>query len=176
MAEPSLLSVIDTYGIELLHPRREGRSTRQIGRKGISNRRWIVGSKLCLLQNHQGLIVDWDCDTANVYDGSDFQAMVDAVAGQTVVFADTGFTKQDWHPDHLRICKRGEWNDRMMIETTPSMLTLVCHFKKMMHRVWVYFKTRLGYTMALFNILVQWHGLEPDDDGMIHLAIAEFSL
>ena len=54
MAEPSLLSVIDTYGIELLHPRREGRSTRQIGRKGISNRRWIVGSKLCLLQNHQG--------------------------------------------------------------------------------------------------------------------------
>lgn len=176
MAQPSLLSVIDTYGIELIHPRREGRSDRQIGRKGLSNHRWIVGGKLCLLQNHLGLIIDWDCDTANVYDGSAFQPIVDQVAGQTVVFADTGFTKKDWHPEHLRICQRGEWNDRMIIETTLSMLTLVCHFKKVMHRVWAYFESRLAYTMALFNILVQWHGLEPDDDGMVHLSIADFSL
>ena len=33
MAEASLIGVIDSYGIELLHPRREGRSDRQIGRK-----------------------------------------------------------------------------------------------------------------------------------------------
>ena len=52
MANPSLLGVIDTYGIELIHPRREGRSKQQIGRKGISNQRWIVGGKLCLLLNH----------------------------------------------------------------------------------------------------------------------------
>jgi hypothetical protein len=39
MAEPSMLSVIDTYDIELLHRRREGRSAQQIGRKGVSNRR-----------------------------------------------------------------------------------------------------------------------------------------
>ena len=51
-------------------PRREGRSPKQIGRKGLSNKRRIVGGKLCLLLNHLGLIVDWDCDTANVYDGS----------------------------------------------------------------------------------------------------------
>ena len=31
-------------------------------------------------------------------------------------------------------------------------------------------------SMALFNILVQWHGLEPDEHGDIHLSIAEFSL
>ena len=67
MAEPSLIGVIDTYGIELIHPRREGRSKRQIGRKGISNQRWIVGGKLCLLHNHLGLIVSGDFDTANVY-------------------------------------------------------------------------------------------------------------
>jgi len=145
--------------VELIHPRREGRSSRQIGRKGKSNWRWIVGGKLCLLQNHQGLIVDWDCDTANVYDGAAFQRLVDQVAGQTVVFADTGFEKKGWHPEHLRICQRGEWNDRMIIETTLSMLTLVCHFKKVMHRVWSYFKSRVGYTMALFNILVQWQML-----------------
>ena len=59
MASPSLLGVIDTYGIELIHPRREGRSDQQIGRKGISNQRWIVGGKLCLLLNHLGLVVDW---------------------------------------------------------------------------------------------------------------------
>jgi hypothetical protein len=30
--------------------------------------------------------------------------------------------------------------------------------------------------MALFNVLVQWHGLQPTDDGFVHLSIAEFSL
>ena len=39
MAAPSLIGVIDSFGIELLHPRREGRSDQQIGRKGLSNRR-----------------------------------------------------------------------------------------------------------------------------------------
>ena len=87
-----------------------------------------------------------------------------------------GFAKKDWHPDHLRLCLRGEWNDRMMIETTLSMLTLVCHFKKIMHRKWLYFRSRVGYTMALFNLLVQWHGLEPDETGLVHLTIAGFSL
>jgi len=40
MAEPSMIGVIDTYGIELIHPGREGRSPQQIGRKGKSNGRW----------------------------------------------------------------------------------------------------------------------------------------
>jgi hypothetical protein len=44
MAEPSLLGLIDSYGIELIHPRREGRSEQQIGKKGLSNKRWIVGA------------------------------------------------------------------------------------------------------------------------------------
>ncbi len=43
MAEPSLIGVVDSYGIELIHPRREGRSPKQIGKKGLSNKRWIVG-------------------------------------------------------------------------------------------------------------------------------------
>jgi len=46
-----VLGVIDTYGIELLHLILEGRSPQQIGRKGVSNHRWIVGGKLCLLLN-----------------------------------------------------------------------------------------------------------------------------
>ena len=51
LATPTVLGVIDTYGIELIHPMREGRSPQQIGRKGLSNHRWIVGGKLCLLLN-----------------------------------------------------------------------------------------------------------------------------
>jgi hypothetical protein len=108
MATPSLIGLINSFGIELLHPRREGRSDKQIGRKGTSNRRWIVGGKLCVLLNHLGLVVDWACDTANVYDGSAFQDLVDGVAETMVVFADVHFVKKDWSPLNLKICKRGE--------------------------------------------------------------------
>ena len=176
MAPPSLIGWIDSFGIELIHPRREGRSDQQIGRKGKSNWRWIVGGKLGVLLNHLGLVVGWACDTAHVYDGSAFQDLVDSVADVMLVFSDTGFDKKDWHPTNLKLCKRGEWNTRMLVETVLSMLTTVCHFKKVAHRVWSYFESRLGYTMALFNILVQWHGLQPDDEGFVHLSIAEFGL
>ena len=176
LAEPSLIGVIDSYGIELLHPIREGRSTQQLGKKGKSNKRWIVGGKLCYLLNHLGLIVDWACDTANVYDGSAFQHLVDAVADQMLIFSDTGFEKKDWFPANLCPCKRSEWNVRMLVETVLSMLTYVCDFKRSRHKVWNYFETKVGFTMALFNILVQWHGFQPDDNGFVPLSIAEFSL
>ena len=176
MADPSLIGVIDTYGIELIHPYREGRTSEQVGKKGISNHRWIVGGKLCMLVNHLGLIVDWDCETANVYDGSAFQHIVDKVTDQMGVFADRGFAKVDWQPPHLRGCQRGEWNERMLIETIFSMLTRVCHLKQVSHRCWTYFKTRLAFTMAVFNLLVQWDGLPADEDGFVPLSIAQFTL
>ncbi len=64
----------------------------------------------------------------------------------------------------------------MVLETVLSMLTVISHFKKVGHRVWDYFRARLAFTMALFNVLVQWDGLEPDENGFIPLSIAEFSL
>ena len=176
LAEPSLLGLADSYGIELIHPRREGRSEQQIGKKGKSNWRWIVGIKLAFVLNHLGLIVDWECDTANVYDGSAFQTLIERVVETMVIFCDEGFAKKDWHPDNLKLCKRGEWNTRMLQETVLSMLTTVCHLKKLAHRVWDYLKAHLAYLMALFNILVQWSGLKPDQTGMVHLSIAQFSL
>ena len=176
LAAPSLIGVIDSYGIELLHPIREGRHKNQIGKKGKSNKRWIVGGKLCYLLNHLGLIVDWACDTANVYDGAAFQQIVEAVADQMVVFADTGFAKKGWHPPNLRLCQRGEWNVRMLVESVLSMLTYICDFKHTRHKVWDYFETKVGFTMALFNILVQWHGFVPDETGFVALSIAQFSL
>jgi hypothetical protein len=176
MADPTLIGLMDTYSIELIHPRREGRSKKQIGKKGLSNKRWIVGGKLCFVVNHIGLVVDWDVDTANVYDGTAFQDIAERNAENMVVFVDEGFVKKDWHPDNLRICKRGEWNTRMIVETVLSMLTLVCHFKKVMHRRWEYFKSRLAYTMAMFNILVQWDGAQANEEGYVHFSIAPFSL
>ena len=70
LAAPSVLGVIDTSGIELIHPIREGRSPQQIGRKGLANHRWLVGGKLCLLLNQWRLIAGWDCATANVADNT----------------------------------------------------------------------------------------------------------
>src|SRR5438094_6683577 len=66
--------------------------------------------------------------------------------------------------------------NRMLVETVLSMLTVVCHFKKVMHRVGAYFQARLAFTMAAFNVLVQWHGLRPYASGFVLLSIAEFSL
>src|SRR5258707_9642867 len=68
LAAPTVLGVADSYGIELIHPMREGRSPAQIGKKGQSNHRWIVGGKLCFILNQWGLICAWDCATANVHD------------------------------------------------------------------------------------------------------------
>ncbi len=175
LAEPSLLGVGDTYGIELIHPRREGRSPAQIGKKGLSNQRWIVGGKLSFILNHLGLVVAWACDTANVHD-SRFRNLVAQFVDQMIVFIDTGFHSKEGDPANMKVCQRGEWNVRMIVETVLSMLTTVCHFKKVGHRVWEYFQARLAFTMAAFNLLVQWHGLKPDANGFVHLSIAEFSL
>jgi hypothetical protein len=46
LAEPTILGVADSYGIEVLHPMREGRNADQFGKKGKSNHRWIIGGKL----------------------------------------------------------------------------------------------------------------------------------
>src|SRR2546421_1989768 len=174
LAAPTVLGVIDTYGIELIHPIREGRSPQQIGRKGLSNHRWIVGGKLCLLLNQYG-IVGWACATANVADNT-FQWLIRQCEERMMVLSDTGFHAAEGDPANLTLCQRGEWHDRMLVETVLSMLTLVCHVKKVMHRGWASFQARLAFTMAVFNVLVQWHGFQPTASGFVPLSMAEFSL
>jgi hypothetical protein len=46
MAAPTVLGVMDTDGLELIHPMRAGRGLQQRGRKGRSNHRWMVDGKL----------------------------------------------------------------------------------------------------------------------------------
>src|SRR5437764_7825212 len=175
LASPTVLGVIDTYGIELIHPIREGRSPQQIGRKGLSNHRWIVGGTLCLLLNQYGLVVGWDCAAANVADNT-FQWLTRQVDGRMIVLSDTGFHAAEGDPSNLKLCQRGEWQDRMLVETVLSMLTVVCHFKRVMHRGWEYFHARLAFTMAAFNVLVQWQGFQPYASGFVPLSMAEFGL
>src|SRR3989442_1185744 len=125
LATPTVLGVIDTYGIELIQPIREGRNPHQIGRKGLSNHRWIVGGKLCLLLSQYGLVVGWACATANVADHA-FQWLIRQVDGRMIVLSDTAFHAAEGDPANLKLCQRGEWEDRFLVETVLSMLTLVC--------------------------------------------------
>lgn len=174
LAAPTVLGVADSYGIELLHPMREGRSPQQIGKKGQSNHRWIIGGKLCFILNQWGLICAWDCATANVYD-SHFHPLIAQFVDRMVVLTDTGFHAKTGDPANMKICQRGTWNVRMLVETVLAMLTTVFQSKKMYHRVWDYFQAHLAWIMAAFNILVQW-GLVIDDNDIVRLSIAEFSL
>lgn len=116
----------------------------------------------------------WECATANVSD-TIFQSLIKRFEGEMVVLADIGFQAKTGDPTNLKVCWRGTWNVRLVVETVLSMLTLCNHFKKVLYRVWAYFKLRLAYTIAMFNVLAGWSGLQADADRVIHLSIAEFS-
>lgn len=175
LAAPTVLGVIDTYGIELIHPIREGRSPQQIGRTGVSHHRWIGGGTLCLGLNQWGLVVAWACATAHVA-ANTFQWLIRQCEERMIVLSDSAFHAAAGDPSNLTLCQHDEWQDRLLVETVLSMLTLVTHFKKVMHRVWEYFHARLAFTMAAFNVLVQWYGLRPNASGFVPLSMAEFSL
>lgn len=96
--------MVDAYAIELIRPAREGRLAGQIGENGKSNYRWIVGGKLCLALNHLGLVVDWDCDTANVHDIR-FNRLVERFADRMVALSDLGFHSAKGDPSNIKICR-----------------------------------------------------------------------
>jgi hypothetical protein len=177
LAELTIFGVIDSYGIELCHPIRQIHQPHRnrIGKKGYASWRWIVGGKLCVLTNKFGLITDWQVRTSNVSD-TEFLPLVEAVREKMIVLADNGFRRRTGQPENPKICRRGECNDRMLIETIFSLLSQVCRLKHLRQRVWAYFEMRLAYTVAMFNLLQQWNGLNFDKDGVLHLSLAEFSL
>jgi hypothetical protein len=131
--------------------------------------------KLCLLLNQWGLVVAWACDTANVADNT-LQWLIRQFDERMIVLSDTAFHATKGDPTNLKLCQRGAWQDRMLVETVFSMLTLISHCTKVMHRVWGSFHARLAFTMAAFNVLVQWDGLRPNASGFVRLSIVEFSL
>lgn len=176
LAQPTVFGVCDSFGIELIHPIREKRSPNQLGKKGKSNHRWIVGVKLMVILNKWGLVVDWDWHTANTHD-TVFQPIIKIYQDQMIVLADSGFHAKEGDPTNLKLCARGQWNQRMLVETFNSLLSHVCHIKKMSQRVSKYMEARLAFTIALFNTLVQWDGLQFDEEtGFLRTSIAHFML
>jgi hypothetical protein len=173
LATPTVFTIIDTYGIELIHPMREGRSAQQLGRKGTSNRRWIVGVKLCWLVNDRGQVVRWDWNTANVHDTS-FRHVAQRYDGETIILADRGFRSQFDQPANLQICARDTWNERMLIETMFAMATQVCHLKHLTHRARRCVEMRLAYATAVINVLLTLNRQrQPDaspNDRLLHIA------
>jgi hypothetical protein len=174
LAAPTVLGVADTYGIALIHPLREGRSPAQIGKKGQSNHRWMVGGTWCFILNQGGLICAWDCATVSVYDAH-LPPLIAQCDGQMIVLTETGFHAKTGDPGNRQVCPRGTWNTRMLVETVLSRLTTVLQSKTVGHRVWAYFRARLAWMMAACTLLARW-SLEIDDENMVRLSLAEFSL
>jgi hypothetical protein len=177
LADPTFFGVADTFGIELLQTRRLGRSPRQIAARGRCAGRWIAGVKFGLVVNHDGRVCAWDVATANVYDADGFAHLVAAYDGRMIVLVDSNFHKSPIHrrnppdpdPPNQKLCPRGVWNQRRLIETTLSMLAGVCSLKRLGERAWPYLRAHLAFAAAAFNLLTTW-------DGAPRLSIARFSL
>jgi hypothetical protein len=176
LAAPTLLGVIDSFGIELIHPYREFRGNGQIGRKGLSNHRWIVGAKLCVLLNHLGLPVSWECGGANLPDQAFHNLITEVADEMMVVFSDTGFHAKKGDPANLVVCQRGEQNFRMVVETFYSLFSLALDGKHMAHRSWEALASHIGYGLAAMSLLLQWDGLQCDEFGFVQLSLAGFVL
>lgn len=175
LAAPSLFTVIDTYPIELIFPIRQGRSQRQIGRKGKDKGRWVIGIKLCWLLDTYGRVVEWSWAPQGTPD-KHFNRLVVDFEGQTITLADYGFRDKAGTPPHLVLCAKGRRNERMVVETALSMVTVVCHLKHLHHRVADYLWARLAYVAAMFNTLYAlFHQLHPEASPL-KMSIAEFSL
>jgi hypothetical protein len=175
LADPSFFLVIDSFPIELLFPIREGRSPQQFGRKSKDKGRWSIGIKLCWVLNRFGQVVDWDWDTMNTPD-NEFDALIQQFSGSSIVLADYGFRRKNGTPENGKRCPKGSWNDRMTVETSFSLLTVICGLKRMYHRVERFLQAHLASVVALFNVLLNlFHQIHPDADPL-RVSIAEFSL
>ena len=174
LADPTFFTVVDTYGVPTLHPWRYRRSPRQLGRKGWCNHRWIVGLKLCWLVNDRGAVVAWAWDTANAHDRR-FLPLVAALDGRSITLADAGFrdppgSRGAGTPANLKICGRGGWGERMVVETAFSLAHRACRLTYLWHRTAAHAEAHLAYAAALFNTLLALDGPAGN------LAIARYSL
>ena len=128
-----------------------------------------------LFRSRFGQVVDWDWDTMNIAD-NEFHPLIQQFSGRSIVLADYGFRRKDGVPENCKLCAKGTWNDRMKVETSFSLLTVICDLKRMFHRLEPFLQARLASVVALFNVLVTlFHQIHPDADPL-QMSIAEFSL
>ncbi len=136
LADPTL-GIADSYGIELLHPIREGRSEAQIGKKGKSNYRWIVGGVSFVL-NQRGQVVAWEVATANVH----ALPFIPIIRWCSRTRASTA-TQHDEDLQPRGMCEW--WSQAMLTVCATSNTSVTLAF---------------AWTMAAYNVLVSWHGLK----------------
>lgn len=106
----------------------------------------------------------------------DFHPLIEQFSDDSIVLADLGFRCKEGIPANLKLCPKGTWNDRMVVETVFSMLTVICNAKKIYHRVARHVEAHLAYLAAMFNAcLALFHQLHPEA-APFKLSIAEFSL
>jgi len=129
--------------------------------------------------NSRGQICAWDVDLAMAYDADAFGHLIARWAQRMIVLADANFHKSPFHrpdyaqdpdPANLKLCPRGHWDQRRLIETVLSMLSRVCGLKRVTERCWANLMAHMAATVAAFNVLVGWDPQAP------RLAIARFSL
>lgn len=175
LASPTVFTVFDSYPIELIFPIREGRSDRQVGKKGRDKGRWSVGIKYGVLLNAFCQIVVWGWTTLNEPDKK-FHPLFTPLIGQTIALADFGCRAKEGIPENMKLCKKGTWNERMTIETLFSMLTRVCDLKRIRHRAAEYIHARLAYVSAMVNVLGEFfHKSNPDHDPF-KIKFAQFAI
>ena len=83
-----------------------------------------------------------------------FHPLVKPFIGETIVLADYGFRDKDGVAENMKICKKGTWNERMCVETSLSMVTVICDLKRIRHRMTAYIQMHLSYVSAMFNVLL----------------------
>ena len=119
--------------------------------------------------------MDWDWDTMNIPD-HEFHPLIEEFSGRSIVLADYGFRRTDGVPEKCKLCAKGTWNDRMSVETSFSLLTVICNLKRVFHRLEPCIQARLASMVALFNVLLTlFHLIHPDADPL-QMSMAEFSL
>lgn len=105
----------------------------------------------------------WNCSPANRHDTifhCAIESYEDKETGehQMIVLADSGFHAVAGDPTNLKLCERGEWNDRMLVETAFSLLEGSLRLKKQDRRMAHTLRSALAYTAAAYNICLNWTG------------------
>jgi len=152
LEDPTVLNITDSFGVEVIHPFREGRSeqSKKVSKKGLSNHRWIIGRKINVVINQDLSIVSCQSNTANVSD-KNFNASLSKISG--IVLADSGYREREGISENMKICRKGTWNCRMYVETLFSLWERICNAKRSFHRTVAGFAAKSAFLATLTNIV-----------------------
>ena len=95
--------------------------------------------------------------------------LLEKVQEEMIVLCDSGFHAKKGDPSNCKICKKGKWNQRMIVETIFSLFKHLLKLKHLAHRTWNGLKARLADVTAAFKICINW-------SGKVKLSIKDFAL